>query len=755
MFLIDKLVSRSNRGWFWLTLALLFLGISAALAYFTFSDGWIEGTDSRSLLQNFLFFLLINFIVAVIAVLIFLLFKNLFTLFLERRRGILGSKLRSRLVGAFVALTLIPTVFLFFVAKGILDSVLERWFSAVIYETFDGAVNVARVHQETSQNELLRLTAAGALLIDVDKDLRVESVAGWRTRLGVPFLSFSDATGAEIGRSTDFGDQPGIAISEVNDELVRAALRGEPQVGVKVEGAGEFIQASVPIRGVAPGANSSAPGGMSGTDPPSALGEIRGVITTLDPISPDFKSALNKVLGGYQEYSDLRTYRRVLRSGYFLLLIGGTLLLLFFALWTGFFLARSLSIPIGQLANATAEVAAGNLSVQIPEVGDDELSVLTRSFNTMVNDLKRTTGELSARTEYLETLVANIGVGVLSLSDKLEIRSINFAAQEIFGFDRTRDYTGAEASKVLPPPVSELLNSLTERVIGRDIGITEGSCVVQVQEEVKSLQLTLSRLAGLEERGVNMLLMVDDITNVVSGQRVEAWREVARRIAHEIKNPLTPIKLSAERMQKRLSEISAGATPTDREAEIRFFSQLTTTIVTQVELLRDLVNEFSRFARMPKVKKQQNSILQLLNDAAVIYRSSHPQIDITVEVGQNLPNFEFDRDQMLRVLINLIDNSIAAVVERQLTNPDRGEVGLRADYVQKLGLIVISVSDNGVGVSDADKKRLFEPYFSKRSGGTGLGLTIASNIVSDHNGFIRVRDRKPFGAIFSVELPVA
>jgi two-component system nitrogen regulation sensor histidine kinase NtrY len=747
MSLVDKLVSRSNRAWFWLTLALLFLGVSAALAYFTFSDGWVDETDGRSLLQNFLFFLLINFIVAVIAILIFLLFKNLFTLFLERRRGILGSKLRSRLVGAFVALTLIPTVFLFFVAKGILDSVLERWFSAVIYETFDGAIDVARVHQETSQNELLRLTTVAALMLNPDVNLNAESVEPWRKKLGVPFLLFSDVSGHEIGRAID-GDVPaGASILAVNSDLVKAAARGESQVGVKVEGAGEYVQASVPLRSTVTPDDDTGSGGT--------VGPIRGVITALTPISPEFKSALNKVLGGYQEYSDLRTYRRVLRSGYFLLLIGGTLLLLFFALWTGFFLAKSLSVPIGQLANATAEVAAGNLNVQIPEVGDDELSVLTRSFNTMVNDLRSTTDELSARTEYLETLVANIGVGVLSLGDNLEIRSINFAAQEIFGLDRTRNYTGALAAEVLPAAVGELLVLLSERVWGRDIGLTEGSCVVQVQEEVKSLQLALSRLLGLEEQGVTMLLMVDDITNVVSGQRLEAWREVARRIAHEIKNPLTPIKLSAERMQKRLSEIASGAVSTDRESELKFFSQLVTVIVTQVELLRDLVNEFSRFARMPKVKKAPNSVSQLLNDTAVIYRSSHPQIELTVEVSANVPSFEFDRDQMLRVLINLIDNSLAAISERQQLNPEKGEVALRADYVQKLGLVVISVSDNGIGVADADKKQLFEPYFSKKSGGTGLGLTIASNIVSDHNGFIRVRDRKPFGAIFSVELPVA
>ena len=735
------MVSRSNRGWFWLVLSTLFLGVSAALAYFTFSDGWYDRSDGRSLLQNFLFFLLINFIVAVIAVLAFLLVKNLFTLFLERRRGILGSKLRSRLVGAFVGLTLIPTVFLFFAAKGILDSVLERWFSAVIHETFDGAIAVAKVHQESTQADLLRLARKAENNLRSETELTAESVEEQRLVVGVPYLVFSDPSGVERFQSTSLVGTESKPADFVDRDLVKSAIRGHQRVGVKVVNGTEYLQASVPLLR----ANADSAEGS----------EVGGVVTVIAPLDAEFKSALNKVLSGYQEYSDLRTYRRVLRSGYLLLLIGGTMLLLFLALWLGFFLAKSLSVPIGMLANATAEVASGNLNLQIPEVGDDELSVLVRSFNTMVHDLKQTTGELSARTEYLEKLVANIGVGVLSLGEGLEIRSINFAAMEIFAFDRNRDYTGSVATAVLPSSVSELLQSLRDRVLGRDIGLTEGSCVVQVHEEVKSLQLALSRLDGLEEHGVRMLLMVDDITNVVSGQRVEAWREVARRIAHEIKNPLTPIKLSAERMQKRLGEIAAGVTPTDREGEIKFFGQLTTVIVTQVELLRDLVNEFSRFARMPKINKTLNSAEQLVQDTAVIYRASHPQIDLLVDIDPQLPSFEFDRDQMLRVLINLVDNAIASVSERQQNNSFRGEISLKAEYVQKLGLAVISISDNGVGIPDSDKKQLFEPYFSKKSGGTGLGLTIASNIVSDHNGFIRVRDRRPNGAIFSVELPVA
>lgn len=604
---------------------ILFLAIVSFIATYLWNE-FPELSSQAVIASNLGFFLLINLNIIVVMVLVFLVARNLIKLFLDRRRNILGARLRTKLVTAFVGLSLIPTVMLFLVAKGILESVLFSWFSPQIVATVDGALSVAQYYSDASASQLKAQAELVGLKLSRDYPALVGQVEGnssdlqeyinaQRDVLGLYAIKIFSAAGAELSSSAqdqsevilfkplasnplEFVAKESILVNKLNSgELLTAFFTFDIQEGQKESHQKESIQ--------------------------------KYILAVSKLIPSDLAAKLSGVINSYDDYQELKSFRRPLASSYLLTLVVVTLLIVFAAISVGFYLAKNLSVPISFLANATSEVAHGNLDYQIPEVGDDELSVLVRSFNTMTADLKRTT-------------------------------------------------------------------------------------------------------------------------------RAAAWREVAKRIAHEIKNPLTPIQLCAERMHRRFSsEQLSGCSPEDRNLAI----ESSDIIIKQVESLRVLVNEFSRFAQMPRVKLKKENLNDIVLENIAIFKEAHADINFSLGLASDLPVTEFDKEQIGRAIINLIDNSIASVKEvseLKLKNKENYQASIKVNtkYNSDLGLITLSIIDNGKGISEEDKPKLFEPYFSNKETGTGLGLAIVSSIISDHNGFIRVRDNQPQGAVFVVEFPV-
>ncbi|MDH5298249.1 MAG: ATP-binding protein, partial [Desulfobulbaceae bacterium] len=408
---------------------------------------------------------------------------------------------------------------------------------------------------------------------------------------------------------------------------------------------------------------------------------------------------------------------------------------------------------IGRLADATRRVAEGELDFVLEKSSGDEMGTLVDSFNRMVRDLlthKRQleeanlalqagNQELEKRRRYTEIILQNVAAGVISMDELGRVTTINRFAEELLRIDRTailnRDYhtiLRVEHIAILDQFLDELAVS-GKPFIQRPLRLT-------VRDETFFLRVNFTRLEDEEGRPLGVVLVFDNLTELEKAQRMAAWREVARRIAHEVKNPLTPIQLSAQRLRKKyLTKLAS-------EGEV--FDLCTRTIINQVDELKRLVSEFSSFARMPSVQKSVDSLPEMALEVLALYREAHRHIDFRLSADPAVPEFAFDRKQLKRVLINLIDNAVAAV-------PGSGgcievEIAMAAEERQ----VRMEVRDNGPGVADQDKLRLFEPYFSTKKSGTGLGLAIATTVVADHGGYIRVKDNEPAGSRFIVELPL-
>ena len=335
----------------------------------------------------------------------------------------------------------------------------------------------------------------------------------------------------------------------------------------------------------------------------------------------------------------------------------------------------------------------------------------------------------------------------------------NEAAASILGAEP--DYLCDKTyTEVFPEKLREKVAQMILELGDSASSIASSNLSLSGNSGAKHLQLTITKLVGESGAEMGVVVLLDDISELIGAQRMAAWREVARRIAHEIKNPLTPIQLNAQRMQRKLgisdSETSLLPAQILRKVDREMIKDSTAVIIRQVEILRNLVNEFSQFARMPKAQLEVSDIEKVVKDSVRFFQDAHPEISFNVECLRELPEFPLDKEQMSRVLVNLLDNSVAAInvaIERGV-EINKGSISVGLDYHESLSLVTLCVTDNGIGVAQEDKSRLFEPYFSTKRSGTGLGLAIVSAIVADHSGYIRVHDNNPHGAKFVIELPI-
>lgn len=707
-------------------------------------------------------------------ILVFLVGKNIVKLLLDRQKNILGARLRSRLVTAFVGLSLIPTILLFLIARGMMQRGFTEWFSPQMESSVDGSLKIAKYHYDNAESEVHRQVHYLSQRFSriYTENLSEDSIPVLKLYLerkreeyGLFSLSLVGADGIEVIKTQGLeADGASVEVPGRNLNSLFQAINGALVVQPEQSLNGEFLRAYAPVGEASPAKHA--------------------LVATVW-ILPELSQALGSVLNSYDDYRELRSYKRPLESSYFLTLVVVTLLIVFGAIWVGFYLARGLAVPIGMLAEGTLQIAGGNLQHRIPEIGDDELSVLVRSFNTMTQDLEETTGELVARRNYMETILSSVDVGVVSFNTEQKLTTCNDAALKMLAIGDSKDVQengvhGLSLEAVFPKSLAKQLKEIIPKLSSSRGSIYTSEGLLELSEGSKHIQLTVTRLEddqGEISKPLGFVILMDDLTELVSAQRMSAWQEVARRIAHEIKNPLTPIQLCAERMQRRFSKDSKESLNADDKKVI---DDATETIVSQVDSLRHLVNEFSRFARMPKSNPRLDDLNRVVLDTAGVYAETHSQITFSLETDSELPLFQLDKEQINRVLVNLIENAIRSIAQankledKQTENAaqrairsvttllgsshselSNGEISIKTKYDSSLDIALMTVADNGIGISENAKKRLFEPYFSGLEGGTGLGLAIVNTIVSDHNGFIRVRDNNPHGAVFVIEFPIS
>jgi two-component system nitrogen regulation sensor histidine kinase NtrY len=674
--------------------------------------------------NNIIIFSLININIILILLLIFLVIRNLVKLIFERKRKVLGARLRTKLVVAFVSLSLVPTILLFLVAAGFITNSVEHWFSAQVEQSLQGSLEVAQTyyrdmasHLVSSANQISQsLSKQGVTKGEKDKrrltdHLEAKRVEYRLTTLGLLFKGEGTLLRVEEPMLRNVSLQP-------PRELLDAAFSGKEATRIIPAGEGEMIVGIAPL-----------------TDP--AGGEIIGAVVASQFIPKSLMAKMREISQAFVEYKQLKILKKPIKSSYMMALLMVTLLIVFSATWFGFHLAKDITVPIKELAEATDRIATGDLNFRIPMKAADEIGMLVQSFNQMTGDLQVSRVELEQRKKYMEIVLKNVAAGVISIDDKDAITTINTSAERMLG---------VQGEAVLEKPFSEVcapeyvtqIEGLRRELHSSQKDSIEKQVTLHLKEKSQTFLINLTTLRDEEGKSMGVVAVFDDLTQMIKTQRVAAWREVARRIAHEIKNPLTPIQLSAQRLRKRyLEKLQEDGT---------VFDECTRTIVTQVGELKNMVNEFSNFARLPASNPTPNHLNEIIKEALILFQDARKDVRFEF-LSQDLPVFNIDREQMKRVLINLIKNSLAAVGRE-------GEVRIRTSYDPKLQIVRLEVSDNGHGISDEDKGRLFEPYYSTKKSGTGLGLTIVNTIIADHNGYIRVRDNSPQGTTFLIELPV-
>ncbi|MEO8603202.1 MAG: ATP-binding protein [bacterium] len=680
--------------------------------------------DGGSQSSNIVFFLLINLNLILLVLLVFLVARNLAKLVVERRSRILGSRLRTRLVLAFAFLSLVPTLILFLVAQGFFANVIENWFSLRVQTALSGSLDVAHhLYQQAADDAL---TVGDRLARDIERR-GLLSVAR-RAELNTFLASEREA------QRVDGIDvvSPAGPVAAAHGE--RVAARGVPLPRSQLRALFDFDQDFA--RTLHFGRGDVVIGGVPIHDPE---GPVVAAVVVAKFVPRDVALAARRTARAVDEYRELQVLKQPIRGGYTLTFLLITLVVLFSATWFGFYFAKGITVPIQRLGEGMREVAQGNLEYRAPLGGDEEIATLVTSFNQMTAELQTAHNELAERHHYIESILANIAAGVVSLDAEGLVATVNPAAASMLGMRseeaRGKPWRVAFARQPLQP-VAELL----ERMHAEHRERLEQQLTLAGGPRPITVFATATVLADEHGARPGTILFLEDVTFLGRVERMEAWREVARRIAHEIKNPLTPIQLSAQRLRKRYAALLSGD-------DAAVLEECTQTISAQVEQLKRLVNEFSTFARLPALEVAPHDLRAVVEEAVVLYREAHREVTFSLAADATLPLVEIDPDAIKRAVINLLDNAVHACHDA----PGGGRVDVAIVHDPRVGVVRLEVADNGSGMTPAVQARVFEPYFSTKKEGTGLGLAIVSAIVADHQAYIRVRDNQPRGMRVVIE----
>ncbi|MFO7984013.1 MAG: ATP-binding protein [Desulfuromonadales bacterium] len=719
---------------------IILCAIAAVVLLTRFETKIYDMTSQLPVSNSIVVLAVININILLIILFLFLVFRNLFKLMLERKRRIPGARLRSKLVVTFVALSLIPTMLLFFVSAGFITNTIENWFNTQIETSLEESLEVAQTYYKNSATNALYYGEQIANIVKEEKLLNEgnlprleELIRQKQVEYNLGIVEVFSATYEELVRISN-PNVPTADFTDPGSEMIFKAMEGNRFSRVTPIGRADLIRGIVPV--------------YSNWNPDDVVGVI--VVNYYVPYS--LVNKMKEISNSFDQYKSTKMIKGEIQQGYIIVLLLIALVIIFLATWFGFHLARGITVPIQELAMATSRVAEGDLSVRLDLKTDDEIGILVDSFNRMTRDLQgnqlalkeanrelsQSNLELEQRRRYMEIVVKNVNAGVISVDKQGNLTTINKAAEKLLRI-RTSKVIGRNFREVVDaqhlPKIKEFLRQLIDS--GKD-SISK-QMTISVGDENLTLMVHVTTLQ--DDSGVFMgtVVVFDDLTQMLKAQRMAAWREVARRIAHEIKNPLTPIQLSAQRLRRRyLDRFSDDDT---------VFEECTTMIVKQVDELKNLVNEFSNFARMPASTMSFNNLNDLINESIILYQEGHKEIKFTFFPDENVPLFLFDRDQIKRVVINLLENAIAAIEKD-------GRIDIHTTYNPSLKIVSFSVTDNGAGIPAEDRPRLFEPYFSTKKTGTGLGLSIVNTIVTDHHGFVRIRENDPHGTRVTVELPV-
>ena len=676
---------------------------------------------------------LVNVNLILVLLLLFLIFRNIVKVFIERRGKIFGSSLKSKLIIAFATFSVIPTSLVLILSVFYLNSSFDRWFSQRMIGILKNASEVidSFITQEKRKGYDYATMVAEAvvkspnpqkldeMLRRLQKDYKLDVVEYYPDLLSERYIAQDSKVIKQVVPRPNF------------DFLQKGFLHQSQASLVQVFSDAHLLRMMVPTK--------------------------NGVVVVSKVLNLAPGAKFDDIVGAYQEFQTNTLIENPLKSMYFIMQIVMSLVILFAAIWFGFHLAKQLSVPLVQLGRATKRVAGGDYSSLEIESGSEEINSLIGNFNQMISnlssselELQQTIKNLNQYTSYVEIVLGNVSAGVLSVDMAGVVTTMNRRAGELLNADQ---------GKAVGKPIKQLMDEQNYKIFTQFVKAMQENNLTSLQREIRieiqkqtekgiekeqiPLSVHISILRNEFQQQIGRIMVFDDMTPIVNAQRAAAWSEVARRIAHEIKNPLTPIRLAAERISKKYGD----------QINEQAFKDSIQMIVSQVDDMRNLVNEFSQFARMPELKLIQAQLNDVLKGMFDNYSQNHGKVKFNLELDPALPEFKFDPAQLKRVFVNLIDNAVHATEDEtaQISNP---EVTIKTEYQTQHRIARIYIIDNGPGIPARDRVRVFEPYFSTKEKGTGLGLPIVKSIIEDHGGVIRALGNEPQGTKIYIELPL-
>ncbi len=678
------------------------------------------------------FFGLVNFNIILFLILVYFLFRNIAKVFTAKNSGFTTGSLKAKLITAFVGFSFIPTGLMFLVSVFYINNSFEKWFNQKMIGVLKSSLEITNtyfVNTKEKNYHFAQLVADSLERIENKKQIR-PVLANQLKRYQLGTIEYYDGIWGE---------------RYVVSSLSKTVSKIPPiNLEFKRKGVSERLDSSTIF--------PFDQGNLIRVIVPAMVDGKKGAVVVSSFIPLSLISKMDDVASAYEDFRDTNPIAYPLKSIYLIILVLMTLTILLFATWFGFYLAKHLSIPLVKLSEAATAIAKGHYKKVEVRATSPEISQLVSNFNIMSDDLevyqtkinnandelKQTLDQLDESSRYLQVVLANVKTGVVSVNNEGIITMVNDHASLLLGIEAS-DYMGKNVETVLSSDKAKILEQMLRSLRRSDKTHVEKEVQMPIAGRIAPLQLTLSLLKDEEANELGRVLVFHDLTVLVNAQRTAAWREVAKRIAHEIKNPLTPIKLSAQRLQKKFSE----------QIDDQAFSECTKTIIDQVDNIKELVNEFSLYARLPKPRLEKYQLNDAIDESLGLFRQAHKSAAFDYFPDENLPPFYFDTSQLKRVVTNLVDNSLGA------SSPEENlRVNVSTQFYPLENLVKLVVSDNGTGVSSGVLAHIFEPYVTTKSDGSGLGLAIVKKTIEDHDGSISAKRSASGGLEIIIELPV-
>ena len=683
--------------------------------------------------------------VTMLVALAFVLARNVIKAIMEGRSGLPFGRFRAKLVLSLLGMTVIPAVLVLIVGSRVVLTAVDRWFNQPMEEILSGANSIAGDYYQ--ERERLVADQATRLARSLSRLDLASAEVGSVQNIVTPEVAGQRISMVQVYRAVRVPNQPIDVVSLVDvaspsmpqgwargsaDRLAARAANGEaaPSIEEEMAAGGVLKHVAIAVR--------------------NAGGQITGVVVASDYLSGDLAERARRMSKAYEDYTQLRVLKQPLAGVYVSFFVMVTLLILVGSTWMGLYLAKRITRPVQMLSEAAREIGAGHYDHRIEHEGTDEFSSMVEAFNSMAAevsqsrrrleraglDLERKHDEGEGRRRYIEAILERIATGVVSIDRAGRIGTINPSALRLL--ELTDEVIGNAAVDVFARPDLAPVNDVLDQAARSKMDSFAQEVALVRDGRERHVVAAATRVGGTDGSFDGTVLVVDDVTPLIRAQKVAAWREVARRLAHEIKNPLTPIQLSAERLRRKLSDVSPPLQDLVQEC--------TSTIIGEVESLKGLVDEFSQFARMPAPRAVATDLHAFLSETLALYDGLFGSVEIQRHFDADVSQVRLDPEQMKRVMINLIDNAIEAMGRQ-------GTIVIETARDVSHSLVRIVVADTGPGIPAAERDKLFLPYYSTKGRGSGLGLAIVRRIVAEHGGSIDVTDNVPTGTRFIIELP--